>query len=47
MGSKLAPELATLTKGRTMDTAYIAVVICVALYIAVRLTVRYYFPPDT
>ena len=29
-----------------MDTACIAVVICVALYFAVRWTLRYYFPPD-
>jgi len=34
-------------KGKHMDTACIAVAICVALYFAVRLTLRYYFPPDT
>jgi hypothetical protein len=30
-----------------MDSFLIGVVIVVALYIAVRLTLRYYFPPDT
>ncbi len=29
------------------DTARIAVVFCVALFFALRLTLRYYFPPDT
>jgi hypothetical protein len=32
---------------KTVHTACIAVVICAALYVAVRLTLRYYFPPDT
>ena len=29
------------------DTARIAVAVCVALFFALRLTPRYYFPPDT
>jgi hypothetical protein len=29
------------------DTARIAVAFCVALFFALRLTLRYYFPPDT
>ena len=29
------------------DTACIAVAVCVALFFALRLTLRYYFPPDT
>jgi hypothetical protein len=30
-----------------MDTACIAIAVCVALHFAIRLTLRYYFPPDT
>jgi hypothetical protein len=30
-----------------MDTAAIAITTCVALYLALRLTLRAYFPPDT
>jgi hypothetical protein len=30
-----------------MDTAAIALTTCVALYLALRLTLRTYFPPDT
>jgi len=30
-----------------MDTAAIAVTTCVALYLALRLTLRFYFPSDT
>jgi hypothetical protein len=30
-----------------MDTAAIALTTCVALYLALRLTLRVYFPPDT
>jgi hypothetical protein len=30
-----------------METACIAIAVCIALYFAVRLTLRYYFPPDT
>jgi hypothetical protein len=30
-----------------MDVALIAIAVCVALYIAIRLTLRPYSPPDT
>lgn len=30
-----------------MDTEAIAVTTCVALYLALRLTLRFYFPSDT
>jgi hypothetical protein len=30
-----------------MDTAAIAITTCVALYLAFRVTLRFYFPPDT
>ena len=30
-----------------MNTATIALTTCVALYLALRLTLRVYFPPDT
>jgi hypothetical protein len=30
-----------------MDTVAIALTSCVALYLALRLTLRIYFPPDT
>jgi hypothetical protein len=30
-----------------MDTAAIAITTCVALYLAFRMTLRFYFPPDT
>jgi hypothetical protein len=29
-----------------METVLIVIAICVALYFAIRLTLRYYFPPD-
>jgi hypothetical protein len=30
-----------------MDTAAIAITTCVGLYLALRMTLRFYFPPDT
>jgi hypothetical protein len=30
-----------------MNTAAIALATCIALYLALRLTLRVYFPPDT
>jgi hypothetical protein len=30
-----------------MQTAVIALITCVGLYVALRLTLRVYFPPDT
>jgi hypothetical protein len=30
-----------------MDTACIAVAVLTAFYFAIRLTLRYYFPPDS
>jgi hypothetical protein len=30
-----------------MNIALVVLVICVALYVAVRLTLRYYFPSNT
>jgi hypothetical protein len=30
-----------------MNTAAIALTSCIALYLALRLTLRVYFPPDT
>ena len=32
---------------REMDTAVVTITSCVALYLALRLTMRFYFPPDT
>jgi hypothetical protein len=29
------------------DSVWIALAVCVVLYLAVRLKLRYYFPPDT
>jgi hypothetical protein len=34
-------------RDRKMDMAAIAITTCVALYLALRLTLRVYFPPDT
>jgi hypothetical protein len=34
-------------RDREMDTAAIVLTSCVALYLALRLTLRVYFPPDT
>jgi hypothetical protein len=34
-------------RDRKMDTAAIAITTCVGLYVALRLTLRVYFPPDT
>jgi hypothetical protein len=35
------------TRDREMDMAAIAITSCVGLYLALRLTLRVYFPPDT
>jgi hypothetical protein len=34
-------------RDRQMDMAAIAITTCVGLYLALRLTLRVYFPPDT
>jgi hypothetical protein len=30
-----------------MDTAAVAIALCVTLYVALRFTLQFYFPPDT
>jgi len=35
------------SKDREMDIAAIAITTCLAIYLALRFTLRAYFPPDT
>ena len=40
-------DCGTGIRDREMDIAAIALTICVGLYLALRFTLRAYFPPDT
>ena len=43
----MMPPASTSPRGVIMDSFLIGVAIVVALYVAVRLVLRHYFPPDT
>ena len=43
----MMPPASTSPRGVIMDSFLIGVALVVALYVAVRLVLRHYFPPDT